>query len=158
VFNRTDKQDPNSPFPRTFYPGVTQLSDAKPIILKDGQDLLKVNMKLSNGYSAREVRVRLKWTGARPPGGVTVTVKASEGDNPSAEKIGEGLYQFTVLASASYTISAWEDLLPHHTTPRRGTPECATPPRIETPVVSVDGSDVDTKEVTLTFASPGCGK
>jgi hypothetical protein len=158
VFNRTNKQDPNSPFPRAFYPGVTDIGDAKPITLKDGQDLLKVNMKLSDGYPTREMRVLVKWTGARPPGNVTVMAKADKGGNPSAEKIGEEVYQFTLLASDSYTISAWEDLLPQHAAPRRKAPVCVIPARIDTATVSVDGADTDTKDVTLIFPETGCGK
>jgi hypothetical protein len=158
VFNRTNKQDPNSPFPRAFYPGVTDIGDAKPITLKDGQDLSKVNMKLSDGYPTREMRVLVKWTGARPAGSVTVMAKAGKGDNPSAEKIGEGVYQFTLLASDSYTISAWEDLLPQHVAPRRKAPACTIPARIDTATVSVDGADGDTKDVTLIFPETGCGK
>ena len=158
VFNRTNKQDPNSPFPRAFYPGVRDLSAAKPIALKDGQDLSKVNMKVSNGYPTREIRVHVKWTGPQPAGSVTVMARAAQGDNPSVERIGEGLYQFTLLTSASYTVSAWEDLLPQHSPSRRGDPVCVIPPRIETADVSVDGADTNAKEVTLTFATPGCGK
>jgi hypothetical protein len=158
VFNRSDKQDPNSPFPRAFYPGVGDVVDAKPITLKDGQDLVKVNMKLSNGYPTREMRVLLKWTGARPAGSVTVMAKAATGENPSVEKIGDDLYQFTLLASASYTISAWEDLLPQHASPRSKAPVCTIPARIDTAEVSVDGADANSKEVTLIFPSTGCGK
>ena len=158
VFNRTDKRDPNSPFPRAFYPGVGEIAAAKPIVLKDGQDLAGVNMKLANQYDSHELRVHLKWTGAKPPGGVTVSARASQGNNPSAEKIGDNLYRFTVLASATYTISAWEDLLPQRVRARRGAPVCAVPPRIETPEVPVNGSDMDAKEITLTFARPECGR
>jgi hypothetical protein len=158
VFNRTDKRDPNSPFPRAFYPGVGEIGAAKPIVMKEGQDLQGVTMKLANEYDSHELRVHLKWIGARPPGGVTVAAKAVQGDNPSAEKIGANLYRFTLLASSSYTISAWEDLLPQRVRSRRGTPVCAVPPRIETPEVSVDGSDMEAKEVTLTFPRPECGK
>ena len=158
VFNRGDKQDPNSPFPRSFYPGVTELSDAKPITLKDGQSLTKVNMKLSNGYPTRDVRVHVKWTGAQPPGNTTVMAKAAQGGNPSAEKIGEGLYQFALLASDSYTFSAWEDLLPPKAAPRGKVPVCIVPARIDAPAVSIDGADPDAKEVTLIFPSTGCGK
>ena len=115
-------------------------------------------MELANQYDSRELRVHLKWTGARPPGGVTVAAKASQGNNPSAEKIGDNLYRFTLLASAKYTIAAWEDLLPQRVRTRRGTSPCAVPPRIETSEVLVEGSDMDAKEITLTFARPECGQ
>ena len=82
--------------------------------------------------------------------------KADPGENPAAQKIGESLYQFTLLESAKYTISAWEDLTPKRAVPRAGQSDCAEPARIETPPVAVSGSDHATKEVLLVFPLPGC--
>jgi hypothetical protein len=155
VYNRTNRLDPDSPFPRAFYPGVAVASDAQPIKLKDGQQLLNVNMKLSGGYPTRQLHVRLKWQDGRPPGSVTVMAKADQGDNPAAQKIGEALYQFTLLESTNYTISAWEDLTPQRASRHRNA-HCAVPARIETPPVAVSGSDPATKEVTLDFSTPAC--
>ena len=50
VYNRMNRMDPNSPFPRSFYPGSTDAGGAEPIVLKDGQQLLKANIKLREGY------------------------------------------------------------------------------------------------------------
>lgn len=156
VYNRTNRMDPNSPFPRAFYPGVTDLGDARPIKLRDGQQLLNVNFKLARGYPTRQLRVRLKWQGPRPPGGVTVMARADQGDNPAAQIVRDGLYQFTLLESANYTISAWEDLAPRRAASRRGDPDCALPGRIDAPSVAVSGSDPATQEVTLLFSLPSC--
>jgi hypothetical protein len=158
VFNRANRRDPNAPFPRAFYPGVADLSDARPIKLKDGQQLLKVNMQLKDGYPSHLLRVQVKWQGARPPGSVTVMAKADQGENPSAEKLGDGLYQFNLLESASYTISAWEDLTPRRTGSNRGGTDCGPPARIEAAPVTVSGSDLEVKSVTLILTSPACGK
>jgi hypothetical protein len=156
VFNRTNRLDPNSPFPRAFYPGVADLSDARPIKLKDGQELLNVKFKLREGYPVRPLRVRLKWPGARPAGSVTVMAKADQGDNPAAQPIADSLYQFTLLESANYTISAWEDLTPKRVGSRPDDANCALPARIETSSLAVSGSDPSTKEVTLVFSLPAC--
>lgn len=156
VFNRTNRLDPNSPFPRAFYPGVADLSDARQIKLKDGQELLNVKIKLHAGYPVRSLRVDLKWQGGRPPGSVTVMAKADQGDNPAAQKIADGLYQFTLLQSANYTISAWEDLTPKRAASRHGQADCPAPARIETPPLTVAGSDPATKEITLVFSLPAC--
>ncbi len=158
VFNRANRMDPNAPFPRAFYPGVADASEAVPIKLKDGQQLLKVNMQLSGGYPSRLVRVQVKWQGARPPGTVTVMAKADQGENPSAQKVGDDLYQFTLLESASYAISAWEDLTPRRAAPKRGDTDCSPPDRIEAAPVTVSGSDDDARYITLTLISPECGK
>jgi hypothetical protein len=156
VFNRKNRLDPNSPFPRAFYPGVQDLADARAIQLKDGQQLRNVFIKLRKGHPVRRVRVRLKWQAGKPPGNVTVMAKADKGENPAARKIGASLYQLTLLESANYTISAWEDLTPRRSVPRPGQPNCAEPARIETPPVAVSGSDHATKEVTLVFPLPVC--
>jgi hypothetical protein len=159
VFNRMDRKDPNTPFARTFYPGTAAQGDAVAIHLKDGQQLLNANIKLSDGYPTRKVKVALKWQDGRPPGDVTVMGKAEEGGggNPSAVKIGEGLYEFTILESAKYTFSAWEDLDPSRAAAlKKGNENCNLPARIEAAAVTVDGADPEAKEVTLTFAKPEC--
>jgi len=158
VFNRTNRMDPNSPFPRTFYPGVLDASDAQPIKLKDGQQILKANIEVKDGYPTRQLRVQLKWLGARPPGTVTVMAKADQGENPAAQRAADGTYQFTLLESASYTISAWEDLTPQRAGAARANADCVAPDRVETAPAAVSGADAGTKEVTLVFASPACGK
>ncbi len=158
VFNRANRMDPNAPFPRAFYPGVADLSDARPIKIKDGQQLLKVNMQLHDGYPTHLLRVQVKWQGARPPGSVTVMAKADQGESPSAQKLGDGLYQFTLFESGSYTFSAWEDLTPRRATSDRAGADCAPPARIEAEPVTVSGADLEAKSITLNLINPACGK
>jgi hypothetical protein len=158
IFNRTDRKDPNSPFPRTFYPGVANQSETSVITLKDGEQLLKANIQLNDGYPIRKIRVQLKWKDGRPPGEVTIMAKAEQGENPAAQRIGEAIYDFTLLQSSHYTISAWEDLDPQHLSQRRGKETCTIPARIDADSASVDGADVDTTELTLTFPSLACDK
>jgi hypothetical protein len=159
VFNRMNRKDPNSPFPRSFYPNAPDLSSATPFSLKDGQQLLKADIRLKkeDGYPARQIRVKLKWKDGRPPGEVYVTAKAVDGENPAARKLDEGLYGFTLLESVKYSISAWEDLDPaHHNTRRGGDSACEQPARMDAPAIVVDGSDGETKEITLTLRAPEC--
>jgi hypothetical protein len=131
VFNRMNRLDPNSPFSRTFYPSEPEQSEAKMIKVKDGQQILNANIKLQNGYLTRTVKVQLKWEGGRPPGEVTVTAQAEKGDNPAARKISDTLYEFTLLQSAAYTFSAWEDLDPQRLSQRHGQATCTIPARID---------------------------
>lgn len=156
VFNRMNRMDPNSPFERTFYPGTADFAEAEKIALKDGQQITKANIKLPEGYPTRTIRVHLKWTDARPSGEVTVLARADKGDNPAAQEIGDGLYEFTLIESANYTISAWEDLDPTRAAARHTDNDCTIPARIAAPPVVVSGSDADSKEITLVFGSPGC--
>jgi hypothetical protein len=158
VFNRTNRKDPNSPFPRTFYPGVSEQNETAVITLKDGEQLLKANIQVNNGYPTHKIRAQLKWKDGRPPGEVTIMAKANEGENPAAQRIGEGVYDFTLLQSAHYTISAWEDLDPQRLSQRRGKETCTIPARIEAEPAAVDGADIETTEITLTFPSASCDK
>jgi hypothetical protein len=150
--------DPNAPFPRSFYPGVPSATNAEPIKLKDGEQLMKLTMKLGKGYPTRIVRVGVKWEHGKPPGDVTVMAQADQGENPAVRKISEDLYEFTLLASAHYSISAWEDLLPQQAPAHKTGAECVVPAKIETAAVTVDGSDPETKQVTLSFSAVECGK
>ena len=169
VFNRMNRMDPNSPFPRSFYPGTPKRNEAKFIKLKDGQQLLKVDLHVKDGYPTRPLRVQLKWPDGRPPGEVTVMAKADQGENPAAQKISDAIYQFTLLESAQYSISAWEDLDPQRAPLRRRTgnrtagvdgrdEECAAPARLDAAAITVAGSDAGTQEITLTFVTPDCRK
>jgi hypothetical protein len=157
VFNRANRTDPNAPYPRAFYPGVSDVSEAGIIKLKDGQQLSKLNMQVKDGYPTRLLRVQVQWQGVRPPGSVTVMAQADNGENPSALKIRDGVYQFTLLESANYTLSAWEDLTPRRAAPNRRKADCTLPARIDAEPVAVAGGDTDTKGITLTLVSPDCG-
>lgn len=157
VFNRPNALNPNSPFPRTFYPGVRDLAGAKPIVLNDGERLLHLKLKLSSGLPTRRLRVRVKWSGARPLGTVTVTAKARHGDNPAARLIAPDVYEFSLLDSSSYTVSAWQDLVPQHIAARRGS-SCYVPARIDAPPVSLTPAGAPLEQITLTFPRLDCGK
>jgi hypothetical protein len=150
VFNRLNREDPNSPFHRTFYPGVRKQSETRIIRMKDGEQFLNANIKLRDGFPTRKVRVALKWADGRPLGEVTVSAKAEQGGNPAAQRIGEGLYQFTLLQSARYTFSAWEDLDPQHATQRHGAATCTLPARIDSDTATVDPIAAPTPEPAAT--------
>lgn len=111
VYNRPNRMDPNNPFPRSFYPGVSDASEAKPIEVKEGE-LVKVIFPLQNPFPTRVLRVHLKWAEGKPPGSVYVMAKADKGENPAAKLVSDGVYEFTLLQAAHYTLSAWEQVLP----------------------------------------------
>ncbi len=156
VYNRANRIDPNAPFPRTFYPGTTDVADAKPIdITKDGQ-VVKVRFKLGDEYPSRVLRVHLEWKDGKPPGSVFVMAKANRGDNPAANLVADGVYEFTLLKSARYTISAWEELDPAAARfIARGRVNCSVPARIKSDSVVVNGADSN-DDLILTFSGPDC--
>jgi hypothetical protein len=157
VYNRPNRIDPNAPFPRTFYPGTESASEAKPIdITKDGQ-VVKVKFKLEDGRPTRILRVHLEWKDGKPPGSVFVMAKADRGDNPAANLVADGVYEFTLLKSAHYTISALEELDPAAARfIARGRANCMVPARINSDSLAVSGADTSTSDVTLTFSGPEC--
>ncbi|MBZ5500616.1 MAG: hypothetical protein LAN59_00040 [Acidobacteriia bacterium] len=156
VFNRTNRLDPDSPFPRAFYPGVDDASHAKLIHLKDGQERLHLNLRLKKGYPTRPLRVRLQWSGGKVPGKVTVMVKAGQGENPRPERLSDELYRLTLLESATYTISAWQELEVQAPASQTDDSPCAFPARITTGSITISGSDTAAKEVLLVFPEPDC--
>lgn len=182
VYNRGNRMNPNSPYPRTFYPGTENLNEAQPIEVKEGERLDKVDFAVKDVFPTRTVRVHLNWKDGKPPGTVTVMAKADKGDNPSAEKIGDRVYEFTLMKGAHYTISAFEELDPSAFAARvhrggaassatqaesggadsfaaasgNGTNDCAAPARLTSDTIVVDASDESTSEITLTFINPPC--
>lgn len=153
VYNRINRKDPNSPYPRSFFPGKPDASGAAPITLGDGQGI-KLTLKVRDAYPTRSLKVHVKWEDGRLPGNLTVMAKAEDGTaNPAADKIAEGVFEFPLLESIRYTVSAWEDLDPQHSAGRNA---CTVPARIDASPVAVDGSDRNTQEVTLVFGAVKC--
>jgi len=155
VYNRVNRMDPNSPFPRTFYPGTESLGDAQVVQVKEGEQLKNVNFTVKDAFPTRRLRVRLVWKDGTPAGSVFLMAKGDKGDNPSPEKVEDGVYDFILLQAAHYTISAWEELEPAHAGAGQG--DCALPARIESDALFVDGADSSTSEISLTFESLPCG-
>jgi hypothetical protein len=156
VYNRPNRIDPNAPFPRTFYPGVLNVSEAEPVTMKEGQ-VVKVRFELQHPVPTRVLHVHLEWKDGKPPGSVFVMAKADKGDNPAATVAGDGVYDFTLLRSARYTISAWEELDPAAARlVGHGQQDCTIPARINSDSIAVDGADTATRDITLTFSSPTC--
>jgi hypothetical protein len=156
VYNRGNRMDPNSPFPRTFYPGTEDLSQAKPIEVKESGQLDNVNFSVGDPFPTRKLRVHLEWKDGKPPGSVFLMAKGDKGDNPAPQKVDDGVYEFPLLQAAHYTISAWEQLDPVRSVEGKGQTQCVTPARIDSDAQFVDGADANTSDITLTFASPPC--
>lgn len=166
VYNRGNRMNPNSPYPRTFYPGTEDMNEAKPIEVKEGEQLDHLDFAVKDAFPTRQLRVHLNWKDGRPAGLVTVMAKADKGDNPSAEKMNDGGFAFTLVKGVHYTISAFENLDPSAAAPRRSSGEtangsapandCAPPTRIDSDSIVVDASDEATQDITLTFSAPPC--
>jgi hypothetical protein len=75
--------------------------------------------------------------------------------NPAAARITDSIFEFPLLQTSKYTVTAWENLDPQRAAGGRAA-NCTIPARIDAPAVAVDGSDNDEKEVTLVFSAVEC--
>lgn len=171
VFNRHNRMDPNSPFPRSFYPGAPDLNEAERIVVGEGQHIDKADIHLEEGLPSRQIKVRLKSPRGMELRNIVVTAKADQGENPIAYKLPNGLYQFTLLKDAHYTISAQANAKVaqpapaprrlqsrHKNDPASGSQGCSASDSVEATSAEVDGADTGAKEITLTFARADCGR
>jgi hypothetical protein len=146
VFNSANKEDPDAPFPRTFYPHASDLESSQVIHLAEGQQVSNADIQVSNPLPTREVTLRLAWNGRRakdfcPP---QVIVEASKGMDPYPFQDGEDTYSLHLLLNARYTIHA------------EAFCQLGTTGKAETGVATIDGSDQSVSEATLTFDKREC--
>ena len=152
VYNRYNSRDPDSPYPKTYYPGVTDSESTIPIQLIAGEERLNADIYVRGGEATRVITVRLKWQDNPASFGFSsLDVDASRGQTPLQKELEHGVYQLTIFKDAEYEIMGthdcglrWEGNV--------GTPRGS----INTEPVTVRGSDEETTEVTLIFTHKTC--
>ncbi len=146
VFNSANRENPDAPFPRTFYPHSSDLEGSQVIYLADGQQILNADIHVGNPLPTRQITLRLLWDGKVPEKFYPpqVIVEASTGTQPHPFRSGQDTYTLSLLLGARYTIHA--DALC----------QIGTTGRAETGTVTVDGSDPSVSQVALTFDKGGC--
>ena len=65
VVNSDDKQDPEFPYPRTFYPAVHDRDSAKVITLQGGEQLNDLDIRVKPQFTPRHLLVRVSWADGR---------------------------------------------------------------------------------------------
>jgi hypothetical protein len=146
VFNPKNEEDPDAPFPTTFYPGATHLESAQLIHLSAGQKILDADIHVTNPLATRQLTIHFDWAGRNPQDFFRpdVIVKASGGNQPFAERSDPSAYTLSLLLSARYTIHA------------EAFCKMETKRKAETGDATVDGNDLSVSEVTLQFATGEC--
>jgi hypothetical protein len=146
VFNPANQEDPDAPFPRTFYPQASDLASSQIIHLAEGQQLLNADIHVNNPLPTRQITLRIEWNGGRPQDSGTphMIVKASGGAEPCPIENGRDTYTLNLLLGAQYAIRAEAYC-------KLGKAELA-----KTGAVTVDGSDLSVSEVKLTFDQGAC--
>jgi hypothetical protein len=146
VFNSANAENPDAPFPITFYPSASSLQGSQLIHLSDGQELLDADIHVSNRIPTRQITVRFDWSGRMPTDFFPphVIAEASRGTAPYPVENGPDTYSLNLLLSAQYTIHA--EAYCH----------LGTTGKVETAKATVDGGSVSVSEVTLKFDKGGC--
>lgn len=151
VYNRDNRRDPDSPYPRTFYPAATSLESAGIIELREGDELLDANIHVTGAAPTRKLIVHVTSQGGKLPANFSVTAKADKGESPFPRKIALGTYEFTLIRATHYIIAGvqscghrWEGNIARPNKP------------LQTNVVVVDGSDDAISEITLLFPAASC--
>jgi hypothetical protein len=152
VFNNDNEVDPDSPFPRTFYPGTSSLATAQHIVLREGEQFVNADIHLRDGYPTQEVAVHVRWEGEKPSDPIVfVEAKPSHGDRPHAYEVAPDTYSLSLLKDARYTIHASQwcgSIQEGNVFYGAGS--------LETNTVIVDGADERVPEITLVFPASGC--
>jgi hypothetical protein len=146
VFNPKSEEDPDAPFPTTFYPRASNLESSHVIHLADGQQLSEADIHVKDPLPTRQITVRLAWGGRQPEDFYPpqVIVNASRGKNPLPEQTSRYVYTLNLLLSARYAIHA------------EAFCQMGTKGKAETGNATVDGSDLSVSELTLEFATGEC--
>lgn len=148
VFNPKNEEQPDAPFPTTFYPDSASIEEAQIIHIADGQQLSGADIHVSHPLPTRQVAIRLLWGGRQPqdfyPPQVIVT--ASRGTDPFPQETGQYAYTINVLLSARYTIHA------------EAFCRIGSKGQAESDDITVDGSDPSVSEPTLRFVKGECAR
>ena len=146
MFNRQNREESDSAFPRTFYPNVPNREGAVVIHLKEGQRILNADIHVANPPLTRQVTMHLDWNGRNPQSFTNpyFAIKANPGMVPFPHPAGPGTYSLRVSANAQYSIHA----------------EAACKRELRaiarTDEVTLDGGDNGVSVLTLTLNKGAC--
>lgn len=143
VYNKAGRMDADNPYPRTFYPGVTDLKSAKIIHLEAGEKFDDADIKVAGGRPTREITVRLVAETGELPDINYVEGKGSDSRSTTEQEVSPGVYSISILKGVRYDF--------------HGQGYCsATNKESTTESVQVNSSDDSATEFTLTFRGAGC--
>jgi len=145
VFNNSGQIDPDTPYPRSFYPGVSDIAKAKLIHVEPGGEVSDADIRVSGGRPTRELTVRLIAETGKLPNINYVETKGRDGSSPGNDEVAPGVYKVSLFKGVHYEL--------------HGEGYCsATNEESKTDSVEVEGSDAATREITLIFRGAGCGE
>lgn len=144
VYNSRGQVTPDDPFPRSFYPGVSDVTRAGRIHVGPGEKVVGANIHLGAGKPTRLIKFRLVAEAGKLPDIHYVDAKGDDGFSPSEDEISPGVYEMSLFTSVRYKVHA-EGYC------------SATHKKSQTVPIEVDGADSKQAEIELLFTGPGCG-
>jgi len=144
VYNNSDRVSTDEPFPRTFYPGVSDLMKAGRIHVEAGAHVANADIRVAGGKSTRPVKVKLITEGGKLPDIHYVETHGEDGSTLSEQEVSPAVYEILLFKDVRYKM--------------HGEGFCsATSKNMQTETVEVDGGDIGVSEITLIFRGVGCG-
>jgi hypothetical protein len=145
VFNNSEKPDADAPYPRTFYPGVTDFARAVPVHVAEIDREINADIHLSSGEETNEITVQLEWPGlykSKKEDVLFLFFHSDSGDHPIARDSGDHAFSARILKRATYLV--------------KGVAFCASRQQVETPSITIHGSDIFTEPLILRFPENAC--
>jgi len=143
VYNDSGEVSTDTPFPRTFYPGVPDLEKAGRIHLEAGAHLTGVDFRVTGGKPTREIKVRLAAEAGNLPNIHYVETVGEDGSSISAQEVSPDVYEISLFKDMRYKM--------------HGEGRCSTTNTdSQTDSVRIDGADDSVAEFTLIFRGAGC--
>lgn len=105
--------NPNSEFPRTFYPGVAEASEAIAIAVGEGERVTGKDLRLGPRLTARAITGRAVFADGRPAAGASVlchNLTYGSDCEFSAEADAEGAFTLRAFAGFDYLVKAYVNL------------------------------------------------
>ncbi len=106
VFNDSGRITPDTPYARTFYPGVPDLARAAVIHVAESDRQIDANVHLSQPRNTRTLSVRLIWQGIKNTDFLMIHASSSEGRTSTAKQISPDHYELTLLTGVDYEVYA----------------------------------------------------
>jgi hypothetical protein len=138
VYNNEERIEPIRPYPRTFYPGVADFTQAQTIHVKEGEDVAGLRMQLSGGAKTRSMIVRLVAPGGQLPDVAYVDAKEEDGSHLTEQRISRGVFQIEGFPGKRYRM--------------QGDGYCTSKGKeMKTPVGFIDSGENAPGELTLAY-------
>jgi hypothetical protein len=150
VFNDSGRITPDTPYARTFYPGVPDLARAAVIHVAESDRQIDANVRLSQPRNTRTLSVRLIWQGIKNTDFLMIHASSSEGRTSTAKQISPDHYELTLLTGVDYEVYA-SQICGYRVTKNSSRPTG----ELFTPKVVLDANS-QAPEITLVFPSGPC--